>query len=199
MHSNVPSLRTVRFIFTSWRHQAVEFWELSSYISDTSHPDWPWICRPSLLAEDSDDVVYYQFPLGRVVQTAAAVIPQDLWKECWSRWPRDDPEDWPRAYYGGLDEMERIMDEECAESGRRFDEGIKARRRRPATGLVQATIRRTKAIAMGIWMKTRQWRARTRERRETRKSRRKWRNPTRAPLGRSRIRRTSRRRMETRR
>lgn len=100
----------------------MEFWELSSCVSGTSHPDWPWICHPSLLAEDSDDVLYYQFPLGRVVQTAAAIIPQDLWKECWSKWARDDIEDWPRAYYGGLDEMERIVDEECAESGRRFDE-----------------------------------------------------------------------------
>ena len=106
--SNVPSLRTVRFIFTPGRNPGGSLQVPSSKCA-TSDPDWPWICHPDLLpAEGRDQTLYHSFPLGQVAQTVAAIIPQDLWKECWEGDARASDR---AVWYGDLGEMRRIMAE----------------------------------------------------------------------------------------
>ncbi|KAI1789927.1 hypothetical protein LXA43DRAFT_535766 [Ganoderma leucocontextum] len=105
--SNAPSLRTVRFIFTASN--------AFSWSSGCKSPDWPWICHPRLLAEGSDEVLYHRFPLGRVAQTVAAIIPEDVWQMSWEGAEFEAGEDWP-GVYGDLGELQRRVDEEGEES-----------------------------------------------------------------------------------
>ncbi|KAI0712835.1 hypothetical protein C8T65DRAFT_829215 [Cerioporus squamosus] len=91
--SQVPSLHSVRLLATSrlpgpqWKH---------STRTSTRSPDWPAICSPAYLEEDSDEVLYYRLPRAVVAQTAFALVPRD---RCWSRRILDD-DDWPDAYEG---------------------------------------------------------------------------------------------------
>ncbi|RPD72299.1 hypothetical protein L226DRAFT_490571 [Lentinus tigrinus ALCF2SS1-7] len=89
--SQVPSLRCVRLLATSrlpgpqWKH---------STRTSTRSPDWPAICNPALLDEDSDQVLYYRLPRAVVAQTGFALMSRD---RCMRRQILDD-EDWPDAY-----------------------------------------------------------------------------------------------------
>ncbi|PIL34834.1 hypothetical protein GSI_02621 [Ganoderma sinense ZZ0214-1] len=57
-NSNVPALRTVRFLFMF----------MDPLVSPLGYE------------EDEDGVLYHRFPLGRVVQTVAAIIPESYWQ-----------------------------------------------------------------------------------------------------------------------
>ncbi|PIL34826.1 hypothetical protein GSI_02613 [Ganoderma sinense ZZ0214-1] len=73
VQSSVPALRTVRFLFMDPLLASL------GYISAGINPDWPRVCHPALLG-DEDDVLYHRFPLGHVVQTVAAIIPESYWQ-----------------------------------------------------------------------------------------------------------------------
>ena len=68
--SQAPSLRCVRLLATSrfpgpqWKH---------STRTSTRNPDWPAICSPAFLEEDSDEVLYYRLPGAVVAQTGFAL------------------------------------------------------------------------------------------------------------------------------
>ncbi|RDX43003.1 hypothetical protein OH76DRAFT_1410538 [Lentinus brumalis] len=91
--SQVPSLRCVRLLATSrlpglqWKH---------STRTSNRNPDWPVICHPAFLDEDSDEVLYYRLPRAVVAQTAFALVPRD---RCFSSRILDD-DHWPDAYEG---------------------------------------------------------------------------------------------------
>nr|VWP02200.1 Major facilitator superfamily multidrug transporter NAG4 (N-acetylglucosamine utilization protein 4) (Transmembrane protein 2) [Ganoderma boninense] len=125
--NTLPSLRTVRMLYTWGPHDVLSQHGFGRfpfpYYTSTAgtgtgagarstrsvggtttrshvrNPDWPWICHPRLLAEGSDDVLYYRFPQGWVAQTVAALIPQDLGEY---RWDLQESllseEDWPAVY-----------------------------------------------------------------------------------------------------
>ena len=91
--SQAPSLRCVRLLATSrfpgpqWKH---------STRTSTRNPDWPAICSPAFLEEDSDEVLYYRLPGAVVAQTGFALVPRD---RCLRRQILDDVE-WPDTYAG---------------------------------------------------------------------------------------------------
>ncbi|KAI1789955.1 hypothetical protein LXA43DRAFT_947810 [Ganoderma leucocontextum] len=117
--SNVPSLRTVRFLLTSHENGL-----LSDFKSPTRHPDWPWICHPRLLPEGSDDVLYHRFPQGWVAQTVAAIVPQELRELSWAWEGRGFCEDWPGESTDLQDEDEHghLREEQSSQEGDEDDE-----------------------------------------------------------------------------
>ncbi|KAM5541226.1 hypothetical protein V8D89_005155 [Ganoderma adspersum] len=111
--SSAPALRTVRCIFVDARLVTLT---LTSAAMD---PDWPWVCHPRLLAqqEDEDGVLFHQFPLGRVAQTVAAIIPESLWQMLVGESEGGASERDEGERESGGEESEEAEDEEFEESG----------------------------------------------------------------------------------
>ena len=115
LDSTVPLLRTVRLIFTRDEDPRGGPWR--EYHSHTRHPDWPWICHPRLLPTDSDTVLYHRFAQGRVAQTVAALIPQDLAELTWRG--NEFAYGWPVVYDEEVEGLLKRMDDEYKVSLRR--------------------------------------------------------------------------------
>ncbi|KAM5541183.1 hypothetical protein V8D89_005112 [Ganoderma adspersum] len=122
--STVPSLRTVRCLFTRDEDPRGGPWRQNH--SHTRHPDWPWICHPRLLPTDSDAVLYHHFAQGRVAQTVAALIPQDLGELTWKG--NEFAYGWPAVYEEEDEELLKRMDDE-------YEASVRRDKRREALGL----------------------------------------------------------------
>ena len=112
--STAPALRTVRIIFTESPATA-SAGSLPSYYQDgyrhaAMDPDWPWICHPRLLEkrEDEDEVLFYQFPMGRVAQTVAAIIPEIFWQMSVGERECEESERDEEEGESGCEEAERL-------------------------------------------------------------------------------------------